>query len=152
MISVLMFGFLWWSSISEPRWQRDRVQQCTSPRWYQLWNLERPIGFSVPNWPIWTIFNRIFVRKWVLPIDQGPFLGQFLPFQGHWEKRPWLIQMTQSNFFSIVSTLLHTRKYIASIRHPPDNSQTLPRHPTDTPKFSIFDWANLASRGRIKKL
>ena len=48
--------------------------------------------------------------KWVLPIDQGPFLGQFLPFQGHWEKRPWLIQMTQSKFFSIVSTLLHTRK------------------------------------------
>ena len=30
MISVLMFGFLWWSSISEPRWQRDRVQQCTT--------------------------------------------------------------------------------------------------------------------------
>ena len=24
---VLVFGFLWWSS--EPRWQRDRVQQCT---------------------------------------------------------------------------------------------------------------------------
>ena len=29
MISVLIYGFLWWSSISEPRWQRDRVQQCT---------------------------------------------------------------------------------------------------------------------------
>ena len=25
-----MFWCLWWSSISEPKWQRDRVQQCTS--------------------------------------------------------------------------------------------------------------------------
>ena len=33
MISVLIFGFLWWSSISEPRWQRDRVQQCTNLWW-----------------------------------------------------------------------------------------------------------------------
>ena len=31
MISVLIFGCIWWSSVSEPRWQRDRVQQWTIP-------------------------------------------------------------------------------------------------------------------------
>ena len=79
-------------------------------------------------------------------------MGQFFPFQGHWEKRPWLIQMTQIDLFSIVTTLLHTRKYTESLGHPPDTSQTLPRRPTDTPKLSIFVGANLASRGGIKKL
>ena len=35
---------------------------------------------------------------------------------------------------------------------PPDTSQTLHRHPADTPKFIIFEGANLTSRGVIKKL
>ena len=35
---------------------------------------------------------------------------------------------------------------------PSDTSQTLHRHPADTPKFIIFDGANLTSRGGIKKL
>ena len=69
-------------------------------------------------------------------------MGQVLPFQGHWEKRPWLIQMTQSEFFSIVSTLLHTRKYIKSTRHPPFcqcNTSNYGTFLSDLPKVEDVD-------------
>ena len=47
MITVLIFGGLWWSSISEPRWQRDSVQQCTTIR-----------GSTQTKWCHWNILLR----------------------------------------------------------------------------------------------